>query len=527
MDFGDILLLEAQDYDPVSGTYLWPVEVVDATFDAIRLATALGITVVEAGCNGTYNLDTYANLSGKHIFDRSSSDFRESGAIMVGAGSSTAPHTRLSFSNYGSRIDVYAWGEDVDTTTTDSAGTNNALYTTTFNGTSSASPIVTGAAMVVQGIANASVGFKLSPFQVRAILTMGGTPSSTPATDRIGMMPNLKAIIDGPCINLTPDLYIRDYVGDVSNTTSGLVSASPDIIVRQTSVADPQMTFGTGSGTENNNALSQDVLQGQANYIYIRILNKGPSLATSVTCTVYWSPPATLVTPNLWNPIGTVSLPSVPSGNILTVSPELRWPAEAIPAPGHYCFVAICGASGGPAPLLPNNFPDYVKFVEENRQVAWRNFNVIPSPPSSGSPGGFHHFPVHIPGAFDAPRRFVLRSEGSLPLGSEVQFQAPLTLARALGIMLREGQIHDKQALMPLHPFGRVDIGAGILPVKNLATCELRVRVPVNTYKSLGTFEFSLVQEWGGVEVGRLNYHFGPEASLSKGGGCGCHPCGY
>src|SRR5262245_55433555 len=112
MAFGDVLLLEAQEYDPVSGQGLWPVEIVDATFDVIRLATALGIVVVEAGCNGSNDLDAYTNSAGKKIFDRSSSDFRDSGAIMVGAASAASPHGRLWFSNYGSRIDCYAWGEN-------------------------------------------------------------------------------------------------------------------------------------------------------------------------------------------------------------------------------------------------------------------------------------------------------------------------------------------------------------------------------------------------------------------------------
>ena len=110
MAFGDVLLLEAQETDPVGGLYYRPVEIADATYDAIRLATALGIVVVEAGCNGGYDLDAYTNLSGKKIFDRSSADFRDSGAIMVGAGSSATPHARLSFSNYGSRVDCYGWG---------------------------------------------------------------------------------------------------------------------------------------------------------------------------------------------------------------------------------------------------------------------------------------------------------------------------------------------------------------------------------------------------------------------------------
>jgi hypothetical protein len=100
MSFGDVLLLEAQEYDPVGGLYYWPVEIANATYDAIRLAPALGITVVEAGCSGAYDLDVYVNLSGNQIFNRSSTDFRDSRTIMVGTGSSAAPHTRLGFSNH-------------------------------------------------------------------------------------------------------------------------------------------------------------------------------------------------------------------------------------------------------------------------------------------------------------------------------------------------------------------------------------------------------------------------------------------
>jgi subtilisin family serine protease len=129
--------------------------------------------VIEAGCNGGYDLDSYTNLSGKKIFDRSSPDFRDSGAIMVGAGSSAAPHTRLGFSNHGNRIDCYGWGEHVDTTTTNSAGTDNTAYTGSFNGTSSASPIVTGAAVVTQGLAQLETIARL-PAGSRAFVEIPG-----------------------------------------------------------------------------------------------------------------------------------------------------------------------------------------------------------------------------------------------------------------------------------------------------------------------------------------------------------------
>lgn len=190
---GDVLLLEAQTTYPTQSGYL-PVEVEDAVFDAIRLATNKGITVVEAAGNGSNNLDSLKNLSGKYIFNRSSSDFRDSGAIMVGAGSSSYPHSRLSFSNYGSRIDCYGWGQNV-TTTTGNIGQNTS-YTNSFSGTSSASPIIAGAAAAVQGITKARYGgYTYSPNDLRNILTYSAfsTPSAT-TSDKIGRMPNLKAI---------------------------------------------------------------------------------------------------------------------------------------------------------------------------------------------------------------------------------------------------------------------------------------------------------------------------------------------
>jgi hypothetical protein len=57
--------------------------------------------------------------------------------------------------------------------------------------TSSASAIIAGAAIVVQSIVAASGKRRLSPAQMRDILSNNGT-----ASDRIGVMPDLKKIID-------------------------------------------------------------------------------------------------------------------------------------------------------------------------------------------------------------------------------------------------------------------------------------------------------------------------------------------
>ena len=199
---GDVLLLEAQDLDPAGAKSWWPVEVADATYGAIVLATTLGVAVVEAGGNGGHNLDQYTNSSQKRIFDRTSPDFRDSGAIMVAAGSKAFPHTPAGTSNLGNRIDCYAWGDQIATTDTNAAGTTDNAYRGNFSGTSGASAIVAGAALVVQGLAQARLGHRYSPKDLRQIIKTNGTPSKNGAADGIGVMPNLRGIIDAN--NLAP-----------------------------------------------------------------------------------------------------------------------------------------------------------------------------------------------------------------------------------------------------------------------------------------------------------------------------------
>jgi hypothetical protein len=195
MRAGDVLLLEAQTTYPPGTAYL-PVEVEQAVYDAIRAATDAGIVVVEAGGNGSVDLDQFQDMNGRHILNRSSPDFRDSGAIMVGAAASTSPHGRLSFSNFGSRIDCYAWGENVQTTGGGWTGNATNTYTPTFGGTSGASPIVTGAAILLQAWA---LGHRYSypPHILRALLSDPAlnTPSANPPLDRVGVMPDLKAVI--------------------------------------------------------------------------------------------------------------------------------------------------------------------------------------------------------------------------------------------------------------------------------------------------------------------------------------------
>jgi hypothetical protein len=212
LEFGDIMLVEAQVSDLSRAKKLWPVEVHTACYDVIRLATALGITVIEPAANGSTHfnvsndLDHYV-LNGKQILNRLNPNFRDSGAIMVAGATAITPHARIYNSNFGNRVDCYAWGESVYTAgnfPNSSDGKVNC-YTNKFGGTSSAAAIIAGVAISVQSIMEANYSFRLGPAPMRQILSskLNGTPSANGhLNDKIGVMPDLKSIIDETIIDV-------------------------------------------------------------------------------------------------------------------------------------------------------------------------------------------------------------------------------------------------------------------------------------------------------------------------------------
>lgn len=204
---GDVILIELQATGP-NGKYV-AMQYWNDIYSAIVAATAKGITVVEAAGNGNENFDL-AIFNGTGLQ-------KDSGAIIVGAGipptnffdnfgfgAGTAytkigvPRSRIWFSNYGKIVNVHGWGWHVTTCGYGDAqggASENRWYTHRFSGTSSASPIVTGAVACLQGIAKAKLGAPLPPAKVRDILMKTGTPQvaglGVPLTQRIGPLPDL------------------------------------------------------------------------------------------------------------------------------------------------------------------------------------------------------------------------------------------------------------------------------------------------------------------------------------------------
>lgn len=218
---GDVLLLEMHRPGPRFGytsrddqrgyvaVEWWPDD-----FLAIQGAVAKGIVVVEALGNGAEDLDHDLYAQPGPGFPAGwvnpFSGAADSGAILVGAGAPPSgvygpDRSRLDFSNWGSRTDCQGWGRGVVTTGygdfyTDAADSSDEdyWYTSSFSGTSSASPIVAGVVACLQGIAKAA-GSVLRPSDLRAALRSTGSPQvarpGAPMTQNIGRRPDLAALI--------------------------------------------------------------------------------------------------------------------------------------------------------------------------------------------------------------------------------------------------------------------------------------------------------------------------------------------
>ena len=194
---GDVIQIEQQAIGPDGPTNYVPVEWIPEVYDAIKSLTASGRIVVEPAGNGSENLDDTALYGTRFPLGKA-----DSGAIIVGAGencgSSPPRHSRVVFSNYGSRIDLQGPGDCVVTTGYGDlygAGTNT-YYTQGFSGTSSATPVVAAAAAALSSAYKSlNHGAVLRPDQVRSILERNSTPQSHASgalAGNIGPYPDLR-----------------------------------------------------------------------------------------------------------------------------------------------------------------------------------------------------------------------------------------------------------------------------------------------------------------------------------------------
>merc|ERR1719464_610988 len=167
---GDIVLLEMQTGSPYG-----PAELTQSIWSIVKMGADAGVVVVAAAGNGNRDLDSSTDASYRARGD--------SGSIIIGAG--TPRHSKASFSTYGSRVDVQAWGDWTvmtsgygECTGFSGSSTPGSRYTNTFAGTSSASAITAAGLTLFQSWALRELGAPLAPRVLRDILKSTGTSSA-------------------------------------------------------------------------------------------------------------------------------------------------------------------------------------------------------------------------------------------------------------------------------------------------------------------------------------------------------------
>ena len=238
LEAGDILLMELhapgprynfQPRDDQMG-YI-SMEYWQANFDALQLAWAKGIIVVEAAGNG------FEYLNDPIYESRFDTTYRNSHAIMIGAGAPPsgnygADRSKMDFSNYGSRLNLQGYGQEVVTTgygfLFSGGGDERQFYTGGFNGTSSAAPIVAGAVAALQGIYMERYGGALlDADRARDVLRATGSPQMPTSWLNIGPRPNIKAA--DSALQPPPDITLDPAYFDTSVAVGTQISIYFDI----------------------------------------------------------------------------------------------------------------------------------------------------------------------------------------------------------------------------------------------------------------------------------------------------------
>jgi hypothetical protein len=190
---GSVVLVELQ-----WGNNLTALETGDLFRRVTSAVTDRGIHVVAAAGNGGRSLDTF----GIHQPEL------DSGSILVGAGGSHYgghPLERVARSNWGARVNVQGWGQDVVTCGGNRDGMpawydfvpdadSSRCYTKSFSLTSSASAIVAGAVACVSGAAR-TANRVVTPAVMRDVLRRTGQPQVGPTGGQIGPLPDLRAAL--------------------------------------------------------------------------------------------------------------------------------------------------------------------------------------------------------------------------------------------------------------------------------------------------------------------------------------------
>ena len=216
---GDVVLLEVAAIEGSDDGYgdtvadQRPIERDECVQNAIGLLTRQGIVVIEAAGNGDQDLDRLGTDGDLAQLRVGAPGYLDSGAIMVGGAEVPSPSTVADChprwtddynpgigSNYGSRVNSYAWARRVWSSGCEPYGSCDPRTSSyqIFTATSAASAIIAGAAVLLQAVHREYLGSSLEPEKLRELFADpdNGTDSLPDAQGGrlIGVMPDLRRV---------------------------------------------------------------------------------------------------------------------------------------------------------------------------------------------------------------------------------------------------------------------------------------------------------------------------------------------
>lgn len=224
---GDIVAVNRQTANPNAMVAFLPSLHDKTWWDVTRTLTARGAVVLNAACNGAYKSDQGAGATAGYGVDLSNwgyfVDHGDADAILVGACHSWdgKPH---QYSNYNYRYRMLnAWGDSVATLgygALQDKQDQDRDYTDNYGGTSSATPMVTGALALIQSYAMEQHNVYLNADQMHLLVMQSGYQDATlPLDERLpmGARPNvlgalvlLDRILQGGKFHLPDDGFCGD-----------------------------------------------------------------------------------------------------------------------------------------------------------------------------------------------------------------------------------------------------------------------------------------------------------------------------
>ncbi|ETS30309.1 peptidase [Photorhabdus temperata] len=175
---GDIISLNIQI---VANNRYYPFTYIASNWQKIKSCADAGAIIIFSAGNGGINL----------AYDFTFPNYGDHGGIMIGACTSINGY-RLGFSNHNLYTSLNSWGENVATTgysNLQHLPGNNRNYTRSYNGTSSATPLVSGALALIQSYAKLKYHKYFNCSQIATLVRNSGF--STGELQGVGSRPNV------------------------------------------------------------------------------------------------------------------------------------------------------------------------------------------------------------------------------------------------------------------------------------------------------------------------------------------------